>query len=1196
MKRAYRAALAAMLLLAFSLVVLPGQARAASGDASSQVVGSSTNAQTVQELLDAGSYQEGRVLARVTDEYAPLSTFSDEASSTTSDLYTFSSSSETSTDGDGLAVASSAEPDRIILITSDTLSTKELLEGLVGESGVVYAQPDYVGTVGDEVSTDESSLSSDTTTAQSDDEATAQATGPNDTFYDQQYTLKGTSAGGTNVQTLWAKLWSGVPTSTTVDASEQVIVAVIDTGVKYDHEDLRDVMWTGGAALTAAGVDCGTYGYDFVDDDTDPMDEAGHGTHVAGIIAATVNNATGVAGMAPNARIMALRAGDKDGQFSTSATISAYDFLVSAAKAGVHVTAANNSWGGPSGDGLLREVANDLYETYGTISVVASGNSAYDNDVVNDYPSALLTDGIIAVNATDSTGNLWDFSNYGAMTTDIGAPGASILSTSGIASENTTELVDKSKQAVYETYDGTAPYGFEAATAGSEGVDETVEVSSVADCGSSGTGAGLEWVVKDAAEGTSDAITLTATNLDLSQAAKPTYVAFCAIQSDDTGAATNRYTHVYLASTTQGEWVEVSPDGFVISSEGWNQYLVPISSEASARIDWSHPIIKIERKLPAHDEGMDVTYLIDNVGLAYDGAYETCPYVVYDGTSMAAPVVSGALALLSAAYPDDSASTLKNRLLGSVTRSDDLMGTCTSDGRLDLSQSDDPYPVVTSVEQADKDARTVTITGSFFGDTAGDVSVEGVDASQLTVTSWSDTSITFTLPAGLETANRYVTVTRASDGRTGRRLVTLEATAAADTSSFDELPAPDLKALGLSRTEEQTGSWKVATVGGKIYATANSLVRSYGEGDEERDALALICYDPATRTWATTDAFDSIDPCYPLMCSYGADLYLFDATKAVLYRYDTTTGVITKIGDYVDAPAFKDVTFSCGSMVCDGSSVTLVGGGHFADNAYDFNQPTVSVDLATGTATSGPSLVTGREASILASLDGTLYVAGGGTDDATPVLTVEALSNGSFSTVSTMPDSVLATQLSMAAGAVLPAGFSYVAADGSTVTLDHECLIVSGLVNSSDHNSMDTYVFDPEAKTWTATARILAPVKVSYAGGAYLDGSFYVLGYDATDNIGNGDGLVFRCLTSVERDDPTPATTAATPAATQEAATTATAATDADAQQTAQAGASGTPRTADPLSLSAAVVLLALAGATVLLVCGGLVRRADKGR
>jgi hypothetical protein len=900
--------------------------------------------------------------------------------------------------------------------------------------------------------------------------------------------------------------------------------------------------------------------------------------------------------MAPNARIMALRAGDKNGMFAASAEIKAYGFLVSAAKAGVHVKAVNNSWGGSSGDCLLREVANDLYETYGTISVVASGNSSYDNDAVCDYPSALLTDGIITVNATDSTGNLWSYSNHGAMTTDIGAPGVSIISTSGKASESITELVDKSKLAVYETYDGAAPYAFEAATAGSEGVDETVEVSSDADCSSSGTGAGLEWVVKDAAEGTSDAITLTATNLDLSQAAKPTYVAFCAIQSDGTQVVTSRYTHVYMASTTRGEWVEVSSDDFSVRSDEWNQCLIPISSEASAKIDWSRPTIKIERKLKASEQGKDLTYLIDDVALAYDGAYEAAPYVVYDGTSMAAPAVSGALALLSVAYPDDSAATLKNRLLGSVTRSDTLMGTCTSDGRLDLSQSDDPYPVVTSARQANEDTRTVSITGSFFGDETGDVSVEGVDASQLAVTSWSDTSITLTLPAGLETANRYVTVTRASDARIGRRLVTLEATATADTSYFDELPAPDLKALGLSRTEEQAGSWKVATVGGKIYATANRLVRSIGEGDDERDALALICYDPATRTWVTTDAFDTIDSCDPVMCSYGTDLYLFDASKDVLYRYDTTTGTITQVGDYANAPAFKDMTFSYGSMICDGSSVTLVGGGHLADNAYDFAQPTVSIDLATGTVTSGPSLVTGRETPILAYLGGTLYVAGGGTDDATPVMTVEALSNGSFSTVSTMPDSILATQLSMAAGAVLPAGFSYVAADGSTVTLDHECLIVSGYVNSSDHNSMDTYVFDPVANTWTATARDLAPVKVSFAGGVYLDGSFYVLGYDATDNIGNDDGIVFRCLTSVEKDDPIPATTATTPATTQAAVTMDAATTDADTQATAQVGTSGTPRTADSLSLSAAVVLLALAGATVLLVGGGLVRRADKGR
>ncbi len=1170
----------ALLLLIILLLVSAAAgfsvaAFAAPADTASQVVGTGERARTIGQLLDGGEYVEGRVLARVSDEYAPISTFSDEQASTVSDLYTFSSSSvdasaagdvasaSTGTGATGTGDASAGKgatafsfhaPDRIILIQSDTLTTKELLESLVNAAGVVSAQPDYIRTLDDGAASSQSAQTDDAASsqnAQSDDAASALASGslsmllgddasaqssdaaastfassvPNDMFFNELYSLKDASEAGTSVRALWDKLWNSVPTSANVEESKQVIIAVMDSGVEYDHVDLAGVMWRGGDALAAKGIASGTYGYDFVGNDTDPMDKNGHGSLVAGVVAASVNNGTGVAGIAPNARIMALRTGDSRGMNALSATIAAYSYLADAAQAGVHVAAVNDSWGDIGGDGLLVEVVDDLYETYGTISVAASGNDSYDTDAVGFFPSSLPTDGIISVNATDEVGKLASFSDYGAMTTDIGAPGVAILSTSSKI-WFVIGLADKSKLAVYETFDNVAPYAFEAAWAGSPDMGGTLKISSDADSSSSGTGAGIEFSVTDAQSGASDAITLTS-HVDLSGAVnKPTDVVFDSRQFDDADDAAVRITRVYMASTLPGEWVELSSFDSGATRMNWGFHCFFIPAKQSDQIDWKKPTIKIERKLTDFDAGKDITYQIDNVGLAFDGACEAYPYFSDDGTSLAAPMVTGAIALLAAAYPDDSPATLKNRLLGSVTRSDALAGTCTSDGRLDLSRTDNPYPVVSTVEQDASDTRVVTVSGSFFGNAVGGVSVEGVDDGQVAITSWGDSQITLALPAGLQAANRYVTVTRASDSDTGRRLVALKGTAEADSTCFDELPAPDLGSLGLSRTQSEITSWQMASAGGKIYAVSSGVGKAGRTGGGVVHTIALLSYDPQARTWTDMDAFDDVAMTYVLMCAYGNNLYIYDAGVDILYRFDTETGVRTTVAHYSSDPAFSGVDYTNASMVSDGLTVTLVGSRKLVNGAYDHNQPTLSIDLSTGAASLGTSLAHSRIWPVLGYLDGVLFAAAGGTAAQTPATSVEILANGAYSAVASMPDGILASQLSTAAGSVLPAGFRFVAADGSTVELAHDCLAVSGLVNSSGKNSADTYIFDPQARTWTTTARILAPVKVSYAGGAYLNGKFYVLGYDGTGNIGNGYGLVFRCLASAPVDpDPTPTPT-----------------------------------------------------------------------
>jgi subtilisin family serine protease len=192
------------------------------------------------------------------------------------------------------------------------------------------------------------------------------------------------------------------------------VVAVIDTGVDADHEDL------GGRVLQ---------GWDFVDDDPYADDLEGHGTHVAGTIAATRDNQIGVAGVAPETRILPIRVLDENGNGSLSDIIKGYDY---AAERGVRLV--NASLGG-EGHSQAEEDAIEAAELLGVTFIVAAGNGGADgigddNDTGDpDYPCAYPTANIVCVGASRPDDKPAGFSNYGSTTVDVFAPGWDIVST-----------------------------------------------------------------------------------------------------------------------------------------------------------------------------------------------------------------------------------------------------------------------------------------------------------------------------------------------------------------------------------------------------------------------------------------------------------------------------------------------------------------------------------------------------------------------------------------------------------------------------------------------------------------------------------------------------------------------------------------------------------------------------------------------
>ena len=414
--------LSILLAAALSLMAVPASALAdevsETAGSDNPTVGSGEEARSLDELLQAGDYVPGRVLAHVNDDFAPVSAYSSNGGGwSASNLYTFDPQPEAGAEADVPLARSMPTPEQVILIESGTQSTEDLLRDLADTPGVLAAQPDYVRYI-DDLETQAKPVEEPAAALSADTAPT------DDPLIGLQWHLAPTDeiAGAANVETLWGD--EGIP-GRPWQGKEEVVVAVVDTGVDCTNPDLKDVMWENPGNI---GLE-GEHGYDYGMGDDDPMDNDGHGTHVAGIIAASVNNGEGVAGVAPNAKIMALRVANESGGFLTSAVLGAYSYMKKAAQARVNLVAANNSWMGAGESPLLTEVMDDLYRSNGVLSVCASGNYAADLDQSLNLPAGAPTDGAIAVNAVDREGRLASFSDYGAAATDLAAPGTDILST-----------------------------------------------------------------------------------------------------------------------------------------------------------------------------------------------------------------------------------------------------------------------------------------------------------------------------------------------------------------------------------------------------------------------------------------------------------------------------------------------------------------------------------------------------------------------------------------------------------------------------------------------------------------------------------------------------------------------------------------------------------------------------------------------
>src|SRR5215472_5582991 len=255
---------------------------------------------------------------------------------------------------------------------------------------------------------------------------------PNDPNFSRQWVLLNTGqtvngVGGTSGADEGAL---GAWSITTGSAS--VVVAVVDTGIDYNHPDLAPNVWSNPGGIN--GCATGTHGYNVLNATCDPMEDdtsfSGHGTHVAGIIGAATNNGMGVAGVNWQTSLLGVKWVSASGTGFTSDLISALDWVIKAKKAGVNIRIVNDSqtWPGTATSQALSDEidalgANDI------LFVTAAGNTAQNNDVVPRYPCVYDRPNQICAAASDQNDGLWSSSDFGQQTVDLAAPGVNVFST-----------------------------------------------------------------------------------------------------------------------------------------------------------------------------------------------------------------------------------------------------------------------------------------------------------------------------------------------------------------------------------------------------------------------------------------------------------------------------------------------------------------------------------------------------------------------------------------------------------------------------------------------------------------------------------------------------------------------------------------------------------------------------------------------
>jgi subtilisin family serine protease len=380
-----------------SLVACGGEKSAGISSVSSNEGGSTKiNTQAILAQAAQGNYKEGEILVKFK-----------------SGVVTASSQQVHKAAGSSVMRKYDIVSNLELVKLSKGMSVQEAIQSYMADPSVEYAEPNY---------------------------ALCASKVPNDTYFRNQWALynDGTYAGGTSGADIKAPLAWDITTG-----NNNIVVAVLDTGIDYTHDDLSNNIWQNpGEANCFNNYDDDGNGYiddckgwNFVHNTNNPMDDEGHGTHVAGIIGAEGNNLNGISGLMWNVKLMPLKifavnrpeTGGCIGGY-VSDEIAAIQYIVNAVGRGSNVKVINASYRQYAFCNAELEAVR-LADGMGIMFVAAAGNETINNDITPAYPASYNLPNIISVAATDQDDRRVSFSNYGPNTVHVAAPGVYTFST-----------------------------------------------------------------------------------------------------------------------------------------------------------------------------------------------------------------------------------------------------------------------------------------------------------------------------------------------------------------------------------------------------------------------------------------------------------------------------------------------------------------------------------------------------------------------------------------------------------------------------------------------------------------------------------------------------------------------------------------------------------------------------------------------
>ena len=475
---------------------------------------------------------------------------------------------------------------------------------------------------------------------------------PNDPFYPDLWGLNntgqpipGSSSPGTPDADIDAPEAWDITTG-----SDEVTVAIVDTGVDYDHPDLASNIWrnpgetgldAGGAAKATNGVDDDgngliddSRGWDWPGADNAPRDFDGHGSHVAGTVGGAGDDGAGIVGVNWRVQLMALRALDTQGSGNDAEIASAFAY---AGDKGADVV--NASLGGPGSSQVLEDAVTSAPDT---LFMFAAGNDNQDNDLNAYQPCTIDAPNVLCVAATNQFDQLASFSNYGATTVDLAAPGNRIVS----AYNSLSEVLGEDFDAGMSGWTTTGTWGVEQAGAGNFRLVDSPN-GSYADN--------------------------SAANFARSPAVDLSAEAGCQLT----------YTARRRLAPNDSLTVETSTDGAT-----WSTLQTYTGVNDSTSIELEHSLAAVEGAgtayvrfgLESDAAGTADGVWIDEVSIRCRD--EQLDYALLSGTSMATPHVAGAAGLLRAEFPDSSVADVRQRLVGAVDQKPSLAAKTVTGGRL----------------------------------------------------------------------------------------------------------------------------------------------------------------------------------------------------------------------------------------------------------------------------------------------------------------------------------------------------------------------------------------------------------------------------------------------------------------------------------------------------------------------------------